>query len=63
MDALADPRSLATVLAALRMYSKALRKDDVAVYGAYAGIATDGGILKPLSADEVDDLVDELNEA
>lgn len=54
-----NERELATVLAALRYYQNDLRDDGAAF--AHGDIATDGGTLQPLSADEIDALCERLN--
>lgn len=57
--ALADPRKLAAVLAALRL----MQRVGVAKGAPEYDVATDGGSHKPLSKREIDQLCEDLNSA
>lgn len=59
MSILGNPRELATVLAALRYW----QREGLMSAGHEQDVATDGGTLQPLSADEIDTLCEELNTA
>lgn len=55
-----DARELATILAALR-YWQAYGQQDAGPVDDFNDIATDGGTLEPLSADDIDALCMRLN--
>lgn len=59
MKTLNDPRALATILAALRYW----QREGLASAGHEQDIATDGGVLAALTADEIDALCEDLNVA
>ena len=57
----AGPRSLATILAALRRYQRGLAENDNLLPADVADIATNGDTLEPMTAEEIDGLCETLN--